>query len=57
MSVLPTCICMYTTCVPSAYSDQKRALDTLVLGLQLVVTHHVSAGKPTQVLWKSIQCS
>lgn len=42
MSILT---CMYE-CVP--YGDQKRALKSLELELQMIVSHHVGAGNQTQ---------
>jgi hypothetical protein len=41
MSVLLSC--MYTMYVPKGYRGQKKALDLLDQGLQLVVSHHVGA--------------
>lgn len=32
-------------------------LDTLKLGLQMVLSLHVGVGNQTEMLWKSIQCS
>lgn len=32
-------------------------LDTLKLGLQMVLSLYVGVGNQTQMLWKSIQCS
>jgi len=49
ISVLPTCV----SHAPLMSSGHKRALDTLELELQMVVSHHVGAGNETQVLCKS----
>lgn len=35
---------MYTTCVPGAHGDWKRALDSLELELQVLVIRQVGAG-------------
>lgn len=51
--------CMYV-CVPckcSAYRGQKRELESLEVGLQIVVSHHVGVGNQTQFLWKTSQSS
>lgn len=42
--VLPH-LCVCTTCVPDVRGGQKRALDSLVLKLETVVNHQVSAEK------------
>lgn len=36
-------VCICTTCMPDAQRDQKRAPEPLQLGLQMVVSHYVSA--------------
>ena len=51
-------VCMYVCvpCVPGAGGGQKRASYLLELELQMVVNHHVGAGKQTQACWESGQC-
>ena len=49
--ILPT-LCQHTMCMH--YGGQKKALDPLGLELQTVVSYHVGAGNPTQILWKGI---
>lgn len=39
------------------FGGQKRALDLLGLELRLIVSHSVSAGNQTPILWKSSQYS
>ena len=51
------CVCLCASCLPSTVGDQKRMSDPLELALQMVVSSHVGAGNPTQILWKSSQCS
>jgi hypothetical protein len=53
-NVLP--VCMHTMYMPGAFGDQKKALDTLALGLHMVMSHHVGAENETWVLSKSSQC-
>jgi hypothetical protein len=43
-------VCMYITCVPGAHKGQNRALDSLGLELETVVSCHVDAGSYDQVL-------
>lgn len=50
MSALLPCVCIRTTCIPSAHRDQKR------MELQMVMTYHVSGGKQIQDLCKSNKC-
>lgn len=54
--VLSCCayVSLCTTCLPGAYAGQKRALDSLRLELQTIVSWHVDAGIWTLVLWKNI---
>jgi hypothetical protein len=42
LSVLP--VCMYTTCMPGVQRIWKRALDSLELASQRVVSYHVGDG-------------
>lgn len=53
MGVLPACLGR----VPGARGGQKSVFESLGLELQIVVSHHVGAGKQTQVLHKSTKCS
>lgn len=50
-------LCMSAPFVCSAGGGQKRALDLLGLELRLIVSHSVSAGNQTPILWKSSQYS
>lgn len=34
-------VCLGSTCAPGALRSQKRALDSLTLELQMVMSHHV----------------
>lgn len=52
MSVLSTCMDVHT-CVPSAISGQRRALDPLGLELKVVMSCHVGVETQTQVLPKA----
>lgn len=47
-------ICMHTTCMPGPHRGQKRALDTLEVELQVVVSYRASAGNWTWVLCSSL---
>lgn len=40
---------MYTTCVSHVHNIQKKALDSLGLELQVVVSFHVGVGNQTWV--------
>lgn len=42
MSVLFACLC--TMCMPGVQESQKRVMDPVELGLQIVMTHYVSFG-------------
>lgn len=54
--ILSSCnVCLCTTFVSSAQGGQKRVPDTLELGLQEAVSHHVGPGHWTWNLWKSSQ--
>lgn len=55
MNVLSACV--FTMFVHGVPRGQKRALDTLEMELQTVVTHRMDSEKPIQVLFKSNQCS
>lgn len=44
---------LYTWCT----WKPEQASDALGLELKKVVSHHVTAGDPVIVLWKSYQCS
>lgn len=44
---------MCTTFVSGAHRGQKKASDSLKLGLWIIVSHHVSAEHRTQFLCKS----
>jgi hypothetical protein len=46
-------ICMFITWVFAAHRRQKRPLDVLHHDLGIILCHHVSAGKQTQVICKS----
>lgn len=35
--------CVCTTCVPRVHGGQKRALNSVELHLQIVVSHHMGA--------------
>lgn len=37
-------MCIDIMCVPNTCKDQERALDTLELELQIVMSHHAGAG-------------
>ena len=50
------CFVSMYVCVPHVIGVQKGVLGALELELQMVVSHHVGAGKQTWVLWKN-QCS
>lgn len=54
LCVLPVCARVWAW---YAFGGQKKELDRLDLGLQMVVNHDVDAGNPTQVLCKSKLCS
>lgn len=45
------------TCTTYLHGGQKKALGPLGLELQVIVGHHVGAGKQTQVLSKSSKSS
>lgn len=47
--------CMTVPFARRAYRGQERALNTLELELQVVVSHCVSTGTRTVILWKSSQ--
>ena len=49
LDILFTCM-SYTTCMLDAFREQKMASDSLVLELQIVVSHYVGGGNQTQVL-------
>lgn len=40
-------LCVCTTCVPDVRGGQKRALDSLILELEMVVNHQVSTENRT----------
>lgn len=46
-------VCFYIMCVPSAHWGQRRALDTLKMELQTVVSSHVGAGDWTRTFWRA----
>jgi hypothetical protein len=48
--------CMFVY-VPGICGGQKRASEPLGLELLMVISHHVGAWNPIQVLWKSSQCA
>lgn len=50
-------VCVYTSRSCSAFKSQKRVLDSTGFDLQTALSHHVSAGSWTWVIWKSSQCS
>jgi hypothetical protein len=50
-------VCLCVTCMTGAHEGQKRVLDPLEQNLQIVVSHHVTAGNWTCVLCKSNKCS
>lgn len=56
-----TSACLYVyvcaVCGPGAFRGCKRALDSLELEFQMIVSHHVGPGDRTQVLCKSKKCS
>lgn len=37
--------------------EPAKMWDSLALGLQTVMSHHVGSGKQTWVLWKANRCS
>ena len=43
-------VCMYVSVHIDVYRGQKKVLDPLELGLQMIVSHHVDAGPRTWVL-------
>lgn len=49
-------ICICTICLPGALGEQRRALDTLELELQVIVNCHLDSRNQTQVLCKSNKC-
>lgn len=55
VSILPTCIYVYTTCDPGYCRDQKRVSEPLKPEFQMVVICHVGAGNGTPVLCRSSQ--
>lgn len=48
MSILHACVSVYHI----VKRDPKRALDPLILKLEMVVSRPVGAGKSTCILWK-----
>lgn len=46
-------VCMCNTCMPGDYAGQKRALDSLRLGLQMVVSLHMSSENQNQFPFNS----
>lgn len=52
MDVLFTCISVYHLCT-NVCRGQKRALRTLELEIQIIVSHHRGAENQTWVPWKS----
>lgn len=50
-------LCLCTACVCRTYRGQKKALDLLVLELQMVVSHPIGSGSWSYVLWKNNQYS
>lgn len=46
-------ICLYIMCVPRVHGDQKPALDSLELELQMGESHCVGGGTQTQVFRKN----
>ena len=53
------CISVLLTCrsMPHTHEARRQILGSLGLELQMVVSHHVGAGKGPQVFCKSSQCS
>lgn len=49
--------CMYATCKPSAWGGQKRALFSMELELQMIVSHHDCAWNQSQALCNISKCS
>jgi hypothetical protein len=54
VGVLPVNM-LSTPGVPGVLESQKRALDSLELELQTVLSHHVCAVNLTQAFWKNSQ--
>lgn len=50
------CMSVLSECVSGAHGVQKRTSDTLKLGLQMIVSHHVNAGNWTRIFCKSSRC-
>lgn len=46
-------LCLCTMCMLSILRGQKRVIDFLELELEAVVSHHLSGGIGTHVLWES----
>lgn len=53
---MPACVHVYYICA-WCMRRPERTLATLELEMQVVVGHHVSSRKYTQVLCKNVQCS
>lgn len=51
---LPECVCMYVPHVHGTCIGQKRVSDPQELELWIVVSHCVSIGDQTGVLWRSV---
>lgn len=51
------CMSVLSECVSGAHGVQKRTSDTLKLGLQMIVSHHVNAGNWTRIFGKSSRCA
>jgi hypothetical protein len=49
-------VCICTTCLLGTCRGQMRALDSLELEVETVVSHYAGARNKTQVFYKSSKC-